>query len=810
LYEKTGDVVDLLNLVNFLDEQQAWQDLVPMAEALFDKTRSTTDAHRVARVYGNAGEHKRLLEFLTTNNAIVGREAELQAILAWTLYRDGQFKAAGSALAALRARRDDGNDRALFVNLTIATGQWDSLVGYTTNEWLQREHRTAQDLLGAGQLAQAVGAPHARELIIAATERASEDPSILATAYLYACSGGWENEGVAGDWLLKAAAESGDQGPLKPVSIKELFELKPDWDRRSGEIYAALDEGRITVSAAALGLNESMIHFGLLRPYANRLEPDVRRRNIVHAFSGARPASSDIDPRRIALDLTTIFTLSQLNLLDRVTDHYERILIPDQLLVWLFQERQRVSFHQPSRLKDAHFLKRLLDDGLLKIFTAQRPAAPLLVREVGYDLAAMLEAAQQSTSPAYVIRSSPVSRVGSLMEEEADLTSHKPRLCSCQAVVDALRLKGIITAAEENRALSYLKLHEARWPEEPRIRDGATLYLDDLSTAYLRTIGVLDKLKAAGFKAFVTKSLNNHDNQLITYESASEKQLSTIETIRSVLAKGLAGGRIEAIASPQNSDDDNQLKTRLNFLATDKALDAFVVDDRFVNRYQTMAHGSTQTPIITSLDLIGHLVSSGAISVDDGYEHRTNLRRSGYAFVPVTEQELVHHLLNAPLIDGALVERAELRAIRESVLKVRLSKLLQVPHELAWLQQLNIAVLHAARIVWTLCADAKDAAARCEWLIPHFDTRGWASIVQEGAAALFARSSYAGVLHALAFAPDIVHRAETSPYHRWVEERLLREIAETEPEVYSEIVAIATGILNRTMANRVEQAFDEG
>jgi len=679
LYEKTGELRDLVNLVDFLEEEKAWQDLCPLVEKLFDRTHSVGDALRAVRAFNGAGEHRRVLRFLQQIPNIVERDVELQSLLAWALYHSGQFSEASVVLAPLRVKRDHVNDRALFVNLAIAAGQWDSLVGYTTREWEQRGQRTAEELLRAGQLAQAINAPRAKDLIVKAADVADGNPHILASAYFLASSAGWESDPMANGWLIRAANTSSDQGPLKSMSMRELFQLKPDWDRRQDEIYKALNAGQITVSAAAYGLNQSMIQNCLLRPAANRLESDARRRSLVYAFSGARPPTVQLEPRRIALDLTAIFTFAQLGLLPTLIAHFERVLIPDQLLVWLFQERQRAAYHQPSRVKEAQFLKRLLADGTLKIFTSQQQANANLIHEVGFDLAFMLEAAAQSSTEAYVVRSSPIHRLGSVMEEEADLTPYELCLCSCQAVVDALRLKGMITAAEEQRALSYLKLHERRWPSEPQIRDGATLYLDDLSTTYLRTVGLLGKLKGAGFTAYVTKSLDDQDNQLLAYESFAEEQLTTIESIRAVLTSALADGRVETIASPDRDSEDAQLQAQLNFLDTDKQVDAFVVDDRFVNRYLHMTRGDQQTPILTSLDVVEHLVASGDLSLDDGREHRTNLRRSGYAFVPVLEAEIAHHLMHAPLDNGVLVETAELRAIREAAQRLRLAKVLQVP-----------------------------------------------------------------------------------------------------------------------------------
>ena len=105
-----------------------------------------------------------------------------------------------------------------------------------------------------------------------------------------------------------------------------------------------------------LGLH---IDFTLLQALANLPESDTRRRGIVYAFSGARPADISLPGvTAIALDLTAIFTLALLELLPVVIDAHQRVAIPHSTLGWLFQERQRITFHQPSRIKEAHDLKR--------------------------------------------------------------------------------------------------------------------------------------------------------------------------------------------------------------------------------------------------------------------------------------------------------------------------------------------------------------------------------------------------------------------------------------------------------------------
>ena len=136
------------------------------------------------------------------------------------------------------------------------------------------------------------------------------------------------------------------------MTMKELFDRKPEWDRRATSIWQHLNEGKVPMFGAAHLLHRSLIDFTLLQSLANLVESDMRRRGIVYAFSGARPEAMSLPGvTTVALDLTAIFTLALLGLLPVVIGAYEGVAIPHSTLGWLFQERQRATFHQPSRIR---------------------------------------------------------------------------------------------------------------------------------------------------------------------------------------------------------------------------------------------------------------------------------------------------------------------------------------------------------------------------------------------------------------------------------------------------------------------------
>ena len=76
-----------------------------------------------------------------------------------------------------------------------------------------------------------------------------DDANVLAGAYFLASRAGWEDEPEVGQWLHKAAELSGNDGPLETVTLKDVLNRKPDWERRESEIWRLLNHGEIPISS---------------------------------------------------------------------------------------------------------------------------------------------------------------------------------------------------------------------------------------------------------------------------------------------------------------------------------------------------------------------------------------------------------------------------------------------------------------------------------------------------------------------------------------------------------------------------------
>jgi hypothetical protein len=159
-------------------------------------------------------------------------------------------------------------------------------------------------------------------------------------------------------------------------------------------------------------------------------------------------------------------------------------------------------------------------------------------------------------------------------------------------------------------------------------------------------------------------------------------------------------------------------------------------------------------------------------------------------------------LENASLTNGVLVETAELRAIREAMLRARMSKMLQIPTEVLWLHQSMNAIIHTLKLTWQTKADPKDAAGYSEWLLQLADVRGWAASAIPGNERGFALYAYAAHLLHILSAPDVPNEVREA-YHDWVDERVVRNIQETEPEIFEWIVEHARELITQSVETAV-------
>ncbi len=395
-YETTGALGDLISLVAELEKHQHWDDLCIFGGRLFEKTHSLSDAERLVNAFNNTHKSEALVGFLKENADLLSQSSSLRMSFAWGLYHEGTFLEARVELEKLSDEVGSRNYRALQVNLGIATGDWASLSAYIADEYRNRDDRSAHDLIGAARLALHLGLPHAKDLVFAAAAKANDDPAVLTAAYFIATSAGWEIDPQVFQWLQKAADLSGDDGPLQTMSLKDILDRKPEWDRRESETWRLLAQVQIPIFLAAQSLNRTLIDLMIFPALSNLTEPDPRRRSAIPAYSGKRVSLKFVvSGKAVVLDATALLTLSFLKIFDVALDTFGTVYIPHSTLGWLFEERQKAAFHQPSRIVNARTVRDFLATDVLKKFNPSAVANSDLSVQIGDELAALIAEAEK-------------------------------------------------------------------------------------------------------------------------------------------------------------------------------------------------------------------------------------------------------------------------------------------------------------------------------------------------------------------------------------------------------------------------------
>ena len=795
-FQQSGSLNDLIDLVSELEISNDWGALSEYGLLLYENTRSLPDAERLAIAYNNSNNYNKTIEVFRDNKNLFSQSNKLQLLYSWALYHEGELLLAREELLKLTNSKNNPRYRALEINLAISIGDWNSLLTIISNEYSERSSRNATELIGVAQLAHQAGSVYAKKLTLAAAEMADNNATVLAAAYYLAANAGWEGEAEAVRWLHRAAELSGQNGQFQKMSIQDILEQKPDWERKTSEIWTLLRNGEIPMFIAAQPLNKCLVELMLLPAFANPHENDPRHRYDIPAFSGNRQLTIlGTSFKTIGIDATALLTLSFLNLLETVLEIFDRVYVPHSTLYWLFGEKQKAAFHQPSRIENAHKVYELLATDKLEKFVPTTVPDSELSAQVGDELASLIAEAEkdreEDETQHIVVRPSPVKRLSPILEDEADLGDHSSVISSCMAVVEKLREKGQITAQEERKAKDYLHLNEKHWTEQPKITEGAVLYLDGLAFTYFLHLGILEKLHTAGFKVIASPREVAEANALISYEGVFEKASESIEHIRSVLNTGIESGKIKV--GKQQCFEGSEQQARIEYPTVDiislsSVCDAVVVDDRFFNQHSNVDVGEKQTSIFTTVDLLETLAAAGLLSGEKLLECLTLLRRAGFFFIPVTENELMKHMNAVAVENNQIIETAELKAIRENILQVRMSDWLQFPKELSWLETTLRVFINVLKAMWTENTDLATVIARSNWIVDQIDIRGWAHSLGPEVGENVVKHGYGSQILMLLPLPSDPPKNIKNAYFDWVEKRILSPIKDESPELFAWIV----------------------
>ena len=374
--------------------------------------------------------------------------------------------------------------------------------------------------------------------------------------------------------------------------------------------------------------------------------------------------------------------------------------------------RRRVRFHQPSLVRRAELVSDLIGSGRLKVARDVPKPPDWLVKEVGIELAELLELARCQNSA--VVHAGIIYKVGAYMEEEAQLGEYEPSAYSLQTFLQQIHDNGHLTWDEFERGTAAL---QALGPSPSGTGDprghATSFLLDDLALTSLGNAGILEAVIRSGITLHVHPSTKRDQDALLSASREGEWLADKLDRIRTTLRDLLDRGQIGFLPGTSLRDNNRDSDTLTELCKNAKDCDVVCIDDRFANKFRALTDESgSSRPLICTLDLLRRLVTVARISESKRVALEDRLRAGGIALIDIDGAELFR-LLHKAKIDssGNLVESAELRNIRQYLGRLRALEMLQVPIEAPFLERLLHTSVRLIRKVW------EDATLKKEHLL---------------------------------------------------------------------------------------------
>jgi hypothetical protein len=200
----------------------------------------------------------------------------------------------------------------------------------------------------------------------------------------------------------------------------------------------------------------------------------------------------------------------------------------------------------------------------------------------------------------------------------------------------------------------------------------------------------------------------------------------TLNNIRLILRSALEDGRAIFLPRRRWENDDEKYEsfyqiapTIANIVEDTGECDAVCIDDRFFNKHRAIIDKKNRSiPLVCVTDIFQHLEIQGVISTDQMHIGFHKLRQAGYAFIPIPFEELESCLGNTRRNKGGfLIESAEMRLMRQTLMRIRSLDMVVLPEESPFLEQIQLACVLVIRRIWAdESVDVEKAVGLSNWV----------------------------------------------------------------------------------------------
>lgn len=813
LYEADKELSHLRLLVSNLFRDKNFAELTKYAPLLVKEDQREEYYELAQKAFYAEQQYQQVADLAESYPELHARNYEFASIKGWALFRLGRVVEARRIARELVGKRHETNDRELDINTSMETGDWGHLQAIAAREAQRISELDPASLVRLARLAFESGSQYVDQFRDAAIAAAPDKPEPYLAAYHLSVERGDEyQESRAHEWLQRAIQLSGPTGPIQQVKLQEIVKKTSGWHERVENTNDLLAQAKIPMEMAARALNRQPIELFVGVAKRNERTTSPKQQFPILAFPGARGPNGLDGVRRIALDITALYTLDHLGLLAKVIAAFDQVRIAPSTLSSLFFDKQFIRFRQPSEVAKARHIKDLISKKRLKVIKSERVSvAESASLDIDPDLHQLLNTARENK--AIVVRSAPAFKLRSLLEETVDMSA----FADCMTdILEVLRfLSGKVTNALAEGAKTYLSQVDQGWSfKTKRITKRSILYLDQLTVVYLHHVGLLDALTQEVKDIFVHDGVESHYDSVIQSAEASADLLAAVERIRATLnasietSSGVAfTARRQMTGKATEGEEPEEVEAKLpsvDIMSDLAETEAVVCDDRYLIHEGSWSDGKRSVQCVTTLDLVHALNSRGQLSESQIYENYHRLRAAGYYPVPLSTEELTRELRRAEIDNGHLIETPELTAMRRS-LTIAYENQAFVEAELPWFNHSRLVIYQALRKTWTDRRFSAGTIARADWLLHILpnplvwvrqpaDERAWSAATQLATAQL-----------AMLIQSPFSRMEMEQRYGTWVEERLLRHYRSAFPKVYNSAIEFVAKFL-RDLVEREDAA----
>jgi hypothetical protein len=343
-----------------------------------------------------------------------------------------------------------------------------------------------------------------------------------------------------------------------------------------------------------------------------------------------------------------------------------------------------------------------------------------LVEEVGEEVASLLKAAQSQGGQ--LVHPGVLFKVGSAMEEHAELGAMATLVTDPVDVANALRRDGRITDTERDDGVDYLQ----RTGSTARcdVISGAPLFVDGLALQYLQQAKLLQRLINSEHVISIHQSTVDEWRALLATEPKTEEMKAALDDIRLVLREGLISGKVQFLTQSRRQRgqlNEIALLPVMDLLEDISPVEAAVVDDRMFadNSLLTDSNGIT-VPLLSSLDLLDTLVTRGTMRADEYRDSLHTLRGRCFFCIPIPPVDLLLYIEGTSVHDGQIRETAELRGIREYLARLHSTDVLCTQSDLEYLDSIwNCGTYVIAKLWANETMPFAETVAKADWIVDN-------------------------------------------------------------------------------------------